>query len=99
MVRTVASRRRLTQTRLLTFVLIDGGLAGFVWGYIAIVIGFLFVYASLGEMASMSVNCCHQVSRIAKLNCIQGTDIRRSISLGVRIRTKEQPKILELHHR
>ena len=41
--------------RLLAFVLTDGGLAGFVWGYIAIVIGFLFVYASLGEMASMSV--------------------------------------------
>ena len=66
MVGTVTSRPRAdTQTRLLTFVLIDGGLAGFVWGYVAIVIGFLFVYASLGEMASMSVNCRHQVSRIA----------------------------------
>ena len=41
--------------RLLAFVLTDGGLAGFVWGYIAIVIGFMFVYASLGEMASMFV--------------------------------------------
>ena len=59
MVGTVAFRISLTQTRLLTFVLIDGGLAGFVWGYVAIVIGFLFVYASLGEMASMLVNCCH----------------------------------------
>lgn len=61
MLATISIAPRLTHRRLLTFVLIDGGLAGFVWGYIAIVIGFLFVYASLGEMASMSVNCRHQV--------------------------------------
>ena len=40
--------------RLLTFVLIDGGTAGLVWGYIVICIGFWLVYASLGEMASMA---------------------------------------------
>lgn len=39
---------------LLSFVLTDGGLAGLVWGYVAIVIGFLLVYMSLAEMASMA---------------------------------------------
>ncbi|KAK0511157.1 hypothetical protein JMJ35_006709 [Cladonia borealis] len=56
---------------LLTFVLIDGGLAGFVWGYIAIVIGFMFVYASLGEMASMAPTSggqYHWVSEFAPKN-------------------------------
>nr|AUW31164.1 putative GABA permease [Cladonia uncialis subsp. uncialis] len=56
---------------LLTFVLIDGGLAGFVWGYLAIVIGFMFVYASLGEMASMAPTSggqYHWVSEFAPKN-------------------------------
>ena len=88
-----------TQARLLTFVLIDGGLAGFVWGYVAIVIGFMFVYASLGEMASMSVNPMTKYQESLILNCIQGADLRGTISLGVRICPKELPEVLELHHR
>ncbi|KAL8824834.1 MAG: hypothetical protein Q9191_004789 [Dirinaria sp. TL-2023a] len=39
---------------LLSFVLTDGGTAGLVWGYVAIVIGFMLVYMSLAEMASMA---------------------------------------------
>lgn len=35
------------------FVLIDGGLALLFWGFIAVMIGQSFVYASLAEMASM----------------------------------------------
>lgn len=41
--------------RLLSFVLTDGGLAGLVWGYVVICIGFFLVYTSLAEMASMWV--------------------------------------------
>ncbi|KAF2772311.1 amino acid transporter-like protein [Teratosphaeria nubilosa] len=36
-----------------TFVLTDGGTAGLFWGYIAVAIGMMFIYASLAEMASM----------------------------------------------
>ena len=88
-----------TQTRLLTFVLIDGGLAGFVWGYVAIVIGFMFVYASLGEMASMSVNAVTTYEELLMLNYMQGADFWGTISLGVRVCPTERPEIPELHHR
>jgi len=37
----------------LGIVLTDGGTAGLVWGYIAVVIGFFMVYMSIAEMASM----------------------------------------------
>ena len=87
------------QARLLTFVLIDGGLAGFVWGYVAIVIGFMFVYASLGEMASMSVNPMTKYQELVMLNCMQGANLRRTISLGIRICSKKRPEIFELHYR
>lgn len=36
-----------------TFGLIDGGFAGLIWGYIAVFIGFIFIYASMSELASM----------------------------------------------
>ena len=39
--------------RTLGIALIDGGTAGFVWGFVAIAIGFSLVYASVAEMASM----------------------------------------------
>lgn len=38
---------------LFTFVLTDGGTALLFWGFIAVVSGLLFVYASLAELASM----------------------------------------------
>lgn len=37
-----------------TFVLTDGGTADLFWGFIAVSIGFMLVYASLAEMASVS---------------------------------------------
>jgi len=40
--------------RLLLTSLIDGGTAGLIWGFLAVSIGFLFVYLSLAEMASMA---------------------------------------------
>lgn len=61
-----------TKQRLLTFVLTDGGTAGLVWGYIAIVIGFMFVYSSLAEMASMAPTSggqYHWVSEFAPRSC------------------------------
>lgn len=33
--------------------LIDGGAAGLFWGYVLVSIAFLFIYASLAEMAAM----------------------------------------------
>jgi hypothetical protein len=39
--------------RLLEQGLTDGGPAGLVWGFIIVAIGFLFVFLSLAEMASM----------------------------------------------
>ncbi len=38
---------------LFTFVLTDGGTALLFWGFIAVVIGMLLVYASIAEVASM----------------------------------------------
>lgn len=36
-----------------TFGLIDGGFGGLIWCYVGVFIGFVFVYASMSEMASM----------------------------------------------
>lgn len=38
---------------LLTIGLTDGGTAGLIWGFVIVCIGFLLVFASLAEMASM----------------------------------------------
>ncbi|MCJ1302732.1 hypothetical protein MMC08_005536 [Hypocenomyce scalaris] len=38
----------------LSIALVDGGTAGLIWGFIAVVIGFSMVYASVAEMASMA---------------------------------------------
>lgn len=35
------------------FGLIDGGFAGLIWCYVAVFVGFIFVYASMAELASM----------------------------------------------
>ena len=35
------------------FGLINGGFGGLIWCYIGVFIGFVFVYASMSEMASM----------------------------------------------
>ncbi|MCJ1469212.1 hypothetical protein MMC07_007845 [Pseudocyphellaria aurata] len=37
-----------------TFGLIDGGLGGLIWCYVGVFSGFIFVYASMAEMASMA---------------------------------------------
>ena len=43
-------------------VLTNGGTAGLFWGFVVVVIGFMFVYASLAEMASMvSTDDCSAV--------------------------------------
>ena len=77
--------------RLFTFVLTDGGTAGLVWGYVAIVIGFMLVSSSLAEMASMaptSAGQYHWVSEFAPrsgqkfLSFITGTVSFSSQSYG-----------------
>ncbi|KIW50408.1 hypothetical protein PV05_11997 [Exophiala xenobiotica] len=53
---------------LFTFVLTDGGTALLFWGFIAVVIGMLLVYASIAEVASMSPTAggaYHWVSELA----------------------------------
>ena len=47
----------------------------------------------------MSVNAVTMYQGSIMLNSIQGTDLRGTISLGIRVRPKELPEILELHHR
>lgn len=42
-----------TRCSVSTFGLIDGGFGGLIWCYIGVFIGFIFVYASMSEMASM----------------------------------------------
>lgn len=42
-----------TQYSVSTFGLVDGGFAGLIWGYVAVFIGFIFIYASMSELASM----------------------------------------------
>ena len=36
-----------------SFGLINGGFAGLIWCYIVVFVGFIFVYASMAELASM----------------------------------------------
>jgi hypothetical protein len=43
------------QSSVFSFVLTDGGTALLFWGFIAIGLGMMLVYASLAEMASMFV--------------------------------------------
>ena len=45
----------LTPYRLLEQGLTDGGTAGLIWGFVIVAVGFLFVFLSLAEMASMYV--------------------------------------------
>ena len=40
---------------LLSAGLADGGTAGLIWGFVGVCVGFSLVYASVAEMASMSV--------------------------------------------
>lgn len=42
-----------TRCSVSTFGLIDGGFGGLIWCYIGVFVGFVFVYASMSEMASM----------------------------------------------
>jgi len=37
------------------FALLNGGTAGLIWGYLVVWVGYLMVFASMAEMASMSV--------------------------------------------
>ena len=53
----VAAKRYLTELVMmgsnLLFSLTDGGTAGIFWGYTIVVIASIFIYLSVGEMASM----------------------------------------------
>ncbi|EED24126.1 GABA permease, putative [Talaromyces stipitatus ATCC 10500] len=57
---------------LLTDGLTDGGTAGLIWGFVIVCVGFLLVFASLAEMASMAPTSggqYHWVSEFAPKSC------------------------------
>ncbi|OJJ44547.1 hypothetical protein ASPZODRAFT_18125 [Penicilliopsis zonata CBS 506.65] len=52
--------------------LIDGGTAGFIWGFVVVTVGVLLLFASLAEMASMAPTAggqYHWVSEFAPRSC------------------------------
>lgn len=58
--------------RLLIYGLVDGGTGGLIWGFVVVSAGFLLVYASLAEMASMAPTSggqYHWVSEFAPRSC------------------------------
>jgi hypothetical protein len=42
-----------TQDRTSTFGLLNGGTAGLIWGYLIVWVGYMLVFATIAEMASM----------------------------------------------
>jgi amino acid permease len=66
------------------FALTNGGTAGMIWGYLIVWAGYMLVFASIAEMASMYVNevASSICPRFAD-NLRQGSNVGRSISLGV----------------
>jgi len=52
--------------------LMDGGIAGLIWGFVVVAVGFFLVFTSLAEMASMAPTSggqYHWVSEFAPRNC------------------------------
>jgi choline transport protein len=41
------------ENRTCTFALINGGTAGLIWGYLIVWVGYMLVFATIAEMASM----------------------------------------------
>ena len=63
-------------------VLTNGGTAGLFWGFLIVVMGFLLVYASLAEMASMvSTNDLNGLSSLTRTYML-GANKLGSIPLG-----------------
>ncbi len=57
---------------LIQFALTDGGTAGLIWGYVIVTVGFVLVYLSLSELASMAPTSggqYHWVSEFAPRSC------------------------------
>jgi len=44
------------QNRTSEFALTNGGTAGLIWGYLIVWVGYMLVFATIAEMASMQVN-------------------------------------------
>lgn len=80
------SKRAATNTRDRTsvFALTNGGTAGMIWGYLIVWAGYMLVFASIAEMASMYV---HELASSIRSRPAdksrQGSNLGRSISLGV----------------
>jgi hypothetical protein len=49
----VRGQARLTKYRTTLFGLLNGGTAGLIWGYLLVWMGYMLVFASIAEMASM----------------------------------------------
>lgn len=62
--------------------LTNGGTAGLFWTYVIVALGFLLVYASLAEMASMYASPSVAVYTVAE-TVSQGANLWRPVSLGV----------------
>jgi hypothetical protein len=51
--RNVSCLQKAFPTRTSMFALLNGGTAGLIWGYLIVWIGYMLVFASIAEMASM----------------------------------------------
>jgi hypothetical protein len=74
-----------TEGRTSVFALTNGGTAGMIWGYLIVWAGYMLVFASIAEMASMYVNEAPPSSIWAGFadRLRQGASLWRPISLGV----------------
>ena len=84
------------------FGLLNGGTAGLIWGYLIVWIGYMLVFASIAEMASMFVGRApsSSPSRTATANRPpQGPDLGRPVPLGLRVCSPRGAAVHQLHHR
>lgn len=79
-------------------VLNNGGTAGLFWGFLLIAGGYVMVYASLAEMASMvRPPALSRRDAILQTNTSLGRDLRRTVRLGQRVCSAVHAKVPQLH--
>jgi hypothetical protein len=74
----------LMYNRTSLFGLLNGGTAGLIWGYLFVWVGYMLVFASIAEMASMCVKSPSNPSEYL-LILLKGADFWRPIPLGFRV--------------
>ena len=82
-------------------IITNGGTAGMFWGFLIVIAGYLMVYSSIAEMASM-------VSELSAIGngrweeydlihtLLSGCNLRRSVPLGVRVRPSIDTEVPQL---